>query len=135
VVIPWFVLVVDDGGAEAPGGVDAGAGDGDGGQVDHEHGEPDGERRQHLRNSHTHTHTNRSAKSTTSEPIKAACCFFQNKKGKKKELSFPRTKSSLGTRLDATLGAEHFPVLLDMAPISQSVSVRGAVRDGTWNDQ
>ena len=47
-VIPWLVLVVDDGGAEAPGGVDAGAGDGDGGQVDHEHGEPDGERRQHL---------------------------------------------------------------------------------------
>ena len=48
VVVPWLVLVVDDGGAEAPGGVDAGAGDGDGGQVDHEHGEPDGERRQHL---------------------------------------------------------------------------------------
>jgi hypothetical protein len=50
VVIPWFVLVVDDGGAEAPGGVDAGAGDGDGGQVDHEHGEPDGKRSEHLIN-------------------------------------------------------------------------------------
>ena len=48
VVVPWLVLVVDDGGAEAPGGVDAGAGDGDGGQVDHEHGEPDGKRSKHL---------------------------------------------------------------------------------------
>jgi hypothetical protein len=48
VVIPWLVLVVDDGGAQAPGRVDAGAGDGDGGQVDHEHGEADGEGSQNL---------------------------------------------------------------------------------------
>ena len=48
VVIPGLVLVVDDGGAQAPGRVDAGAGDGDGGQVDHEHGEPDGEGSQNL---------------------------------------------------------------------------------------
>jgi hypothetical protein len=32
--------VVDDGSAEAPGRVDAGAGDGDGGEVDQEHCEP-----------------------------------------------------------------------------------------------
>ena len=64
VVVPWLVLVVDDGGAEAPGGVDAGAGDGDGGQVDHEHGEPDGERRQHLGNSQIHTHTSKQVSET-----------------------------------------------------------------------
>jgi len=49
-VIPGLVLVVDHGGAEAPGRVDAGAGDGDRGQVDHEHGEPDGKRSKHLIN-------------------------------------------------------------------------------------
>ena len=47
-IIPGLVLVVDDGGPEAPGRVDAGAGDGDGGQVDHEHGEANREGRQHL---------------------------------------------------------------------------------------
>ena len=50
VVIPGLVVVVDHGGAEAPGRVDAGAGDGDRGQVDHEHGEPDGKRSKHLIN-------------------------------------------------------------------------------------
>jgi hypothetical protein len=48
VVVPGLVLVVDDGGAQAPGRVDAGAGDGDGGQVHHEHGEADGEGSQNL---------------------------------------------------------------------------------------
>jgi len=48
VVVPWLVLVVDDGGAEAPGGVDAGAGDGDGGQVEQKPGPPVGVRPQHL---------------------------------------------------------------------------------------
>lgn len=48
-VIPGLALVVDDGGAQAPGRVDASAGDGDSGQVHHEHGEPDWEGRQHLR--------------------------------------------------------------------------------------
>lgn len=47
-VVPCLLLVVDDGGADAPGRVDARAGDGDGGQVHHEHGEPDGQRREHL---------------------------------------------------------------------------------------
>ncbi|BAT01305.1 Os07g0448600, partial [Oryza sativa Japonica Group] len=42
-----LAVVVDDGGAEAPRRVDAGAGDGDGRQVHHEHGEPDRQRRQH----------------------------------------------------------------------------------------
>jgi hypothetical protein len=50
VVIPGLVVVVDHGGAKAPGWVDAGAGDGDRGQVDHEHGEPDGKRSEHLIN-------------------------------------------------------------------------------------
>lgn len=49
-VIPGLVVVVDHGGAQAPGGVDAGAGDGDRGQVDHEHGEPDWKRSKHLVN-------------------------------------------------------------------------------------
>ena len=34
VVIPGFLVVVDDGGSQTPGWVDAGAGDRDGGQVD-----------------------------------------------------------------------------------------------------
>jgi hypothetical protein len=51
VVIPGLVVVVDHGGAQAPGRVDAGAGDGDGGQVDHEHREPDWKRSQHLNSS------------------------------------------------------------------------------------
>lgn len=44
-IIPGFVLVINDGGAEAPGRVDAGPGDGDGGEMHHEHSEADGERR------------------------------------------------------------------------------------------
>ena len=52
-IAPGFVAVVDDGGAEAPGGVDAGAGDGDGGQVDQEHGEPDLQRGKDLSMFHT----------------------------------------------------------------------------------
>ena len=47
-ITPCLAVVVDDGGAEAPRRVDAGAGDGDGRQVHHEHGEPDRQRRQHL---------------------------------------------------------------------------------------
>ena len=45
--VPPVRAVVDDGGAEAPGGVDAGAGDGDGGEVHEEDGEADGQRGQH----------------------------------------------------------------------------------------
>jgi hypothetical protein len=95
VVIPWLVLVVDDGGAEAPGGVDAGAGDGDGGQVDHEHGEPDGERRQHLRNSHTHTRTGQ----RNQQPRNQSSCmlFFSEQEGKKKKnFHFPEPKAVWG---------------------------------------
>jgi hypothetical protein len=40
--------VVDDGSAEAPGRVDAGAGDGDDGEVDQEHCEPDWQRGKDL---------------------------------------------------------------------------------------
>ncbi|KAG9159420.1 hypothetical protein Leryth_010973 [Lithospermum erythrorhizon] len=35
-VIPWLVLVVDQGSAKTPSRVDTGAGDGNGGQVNHE---------------------------------------------------------------------------------------------------
>nr|GMC81167.1 hypothetical protein T12_13101 [Ipomoea batatas] len=48
VVIPHFAIVEDDGGAKAPGGVDARAGDGDGSQVNHEHRKPYGKRSQNL---------------------------------------------------------------------------------------
>lgn len=48
-VVPNFFIVVDDGGAEAPGGVDAGAGDGDGGKVDHEDSKPNGQGSQNLK--------------------------------------------------------------------------------------
>ena len=47
-IVPGFFFVVNDGGAEAPSGVDAGSGDGDGGQMDDEHREPDREWSQHL---------------------------------------------------------------------------------------
>lgn len=47
-VVPGLIFAVDHGGAEAPGGVDAGASDGDGGQVNHEDGESDWKWRQHL---------------------------------------------------------------------------------------
>lgn len=43
-IVPGLLVVVDDGGSKAPGGVDAGAGDRDGGEVHHENREPDGER-------------------------------------------------------------------------------------------
>lgn len=48
VVSPGMLPVVNDGSAEAPRRVDAGAGDGDGGQVDQEHREPDWERGKDL---------------------------------------------------------------------------------------
>lgn len=47
-VIPGLVIVVDHGGAEASGRVDAGASDGDGGQMNHEHREPNWKWGQHL---------------------------------------------------------------------------------------
>ena len=43
-----FPCCVHDGGAEAPGRVDAGAGDGNGRQVNHEHREPNRQRHEHL---------------------------------------------------------------------------------------
>lgn len=48
VVVPCAVLVVDDGGTQAPGWVDARSGDGDGGQVDQEDSESDWQRSQYL---------------------------------------------------------------------------------------
>lgn len=47
-VIPGFLLVVDHGGSETPGRVNAGAGDRDGGQVNHEHGKSNGKWSQNL---------------------------------------------------------------------------------------
>jgi len=47
-VFPCCVLVVEDGGAEAPGRVDARAGDWNGRQVNHEHREPNRQRQKHL---------------------------------------------------------------------------------------
>lgn len=47
-VFPCVVLVVEDGGAEAPGRVDARAGDRNGRQVNHEHREPNRQRHKHL---------------------------------------------------------------------------------------
>ena len=58
-------LVVHDGGAEAPGRVDARAGDGDGRQVHHEHREPNRQRQQHLHTANSYpiisTHANHRA--------------------------------------------------------------------------
>nr|GMD01674.1 hypothetical protein CFOL_v3_27320 [Ipomoea batatas] len=48
VVIPGIVLVVDNGGSETPGRVDASSGNGDGGQVNQENRESNGERGQNL---------------------------------------------------------------------------------------
>ena len=49
-IIPSFVLIVDDGSSQASCGVNTGAGDGDGGKVDQEHGETDGKGCQELQN-------------------------------------------------------------------------------------
>lgn len=49
VLLPGFVLVVQDGGAQAPRRVDACAGDRDGRQVHHEHRQTDRERRHQLK--------------------------------------------------------------------------------------
>nr|GLL27678.1 hypothetical protein Ccrd_001881 [Ipomoea trifida] len=48
VVIPGIVLVVDNGGSETPGRVDASSGNGDGGQVNQENRESNGKRGQNL---------------------------------------------------------------------------------------
>ena len=48
-VIPGFVIVVDDGSTKAPSRVDTSSSDRNGTQVNHEHGEPNWQRSQHLR--------------------------------------------------------------------------------------
>lgn len=47
-IIPSFVLVVDNGSTQATSRVDTGAGNGDGGQVHHENSKSDGKRSEHL---------------------------------------------------------------------------------------
>lgn len=66
-VIPDFLVVVNDSSAEAPSWVDSSSSDGDGSQVHNEHSKPNRQRSQHL---DTCYHQNQTKTPKTQNPKK-----------------------------------------------------------------